>query len=428
MEYGWVMLFILAIMGGIIAYLGDKIGSRVGKQKIKLFGMRPKYSSICITILTGICIAAVTLGVMSILSENVRIALFGMHQLQMQKAQLEAQKEELLKQAAALGKELQDKNTLIAKNETLLKEQQEQLDGKNEQIRLTQLDLQQAQEARDSITQQLSVVQVALDEAKAGRDKAENDKILAEKDRDEAQAELAALEQTKTKMMETIQVLDQRIKLLNDTMTNIREGTVMFRVGEVLSSFVISGGLTDEQTKEELSQGMSQTNTMIARHLGIKDEHAILLYIAPDEFNAAVTQLRQSKKDKKLVRIIAAGNIMVGEPALVHVEVYDNNLIYRRGETVFEEQLSRTDMDGNAELQVMRFLHDVNQQAQLRGLLPDPLTGKVGALTATEMFDTITKLKTYSGTSVVLRATTLDDTYTAGPLRIDITVEPAALQ
>lgn len=428
MEYGWVMLFILAIMGGIIAYLGDKIGSRVGKQKIKLFGMRPKYSSICITILTGICIAAVTLGVMSILSENVRIALFGMHQLQMQKAQLEAQKEDLLKQAAALGKELQDKNTLIAKNETLLKEQQEQLDGKNEQIRLTQLDLQQAQEARDSITQQLAAVQVALDEAKAGRDKAETDKILAEKDRDEAQAELAALEQTKTKMMETIQFLDQRIKLLNDTMTNIREGTVMFRVGEVLSSFVISGGLTDEQTKEELSQGMSQTNTMIARHLGIKDEHTILLYIAPDEFNAAVTQLRQSKKDKKLVRIIAAGNIMVGEPALVHVEVYDNNLIYRRGETVFEEKLSRTDMDGNAELQVMRFLHNVNQQAQLRGLLPDPLTGKVGALTATEMFDTITKLKTYSGTSVVLRATTLDDTYTAGPLRIDITVEPAALQ
>ena len=46
MEYGWIMLFVLAIMGGIIAYLGDKIGSRVGKRKIKLFGLRPKYTSI----------------------------------------------------------------------------------------------------------------------------------------------------------------------------------------------------------------------------------------------------------------------------------------------------------------------------------------------------------------------------------------------
>ena len=71
MEYGWVMLFILSIMGGIIAYLGDKIGSRVGKRKIVLFGLRPKYTSIVITILTGISIAVVTLGVMSVLSSRI---------------------------------------------------------------------------------------------------------------------------------------------------------------------------------------------------------------------------------------------------------------------------------------------------------------------------------------------------------------------
>lgn len=428
MEYGWVMLIVLAVMGGIIAYLGDKIGSRVGKQKIKLFGMRPKYSSILITILTGICIAAVTLGVMSVLSENVRIALFGMHQLQMQKAQLEAQKEELLKQAETLGKELDDKNVLIASNEELLKTQQAQLDGKNEQIRLTQLDLQQAQDARDSIARQLTVMQVALDEAKTVRDKAEADRHTAEAERDAARQELAMLEDTKEKMMQTITALDKRIKLLNDTMTHIREGTVMFRVGEVLSSFVITSGLSDEQTKEELSQAMSQTNTMIARHLGIQDTSTVLLYIAPDEFNNTVQQLRQSKKEKKLVRIIAAGNIMVGEPALVHVEVYDNQLIYQKNDTVYEETLTKGDTEGSAELQVMRFLHNVNRQAQLKGLLPDPLTGNVGALTATEMFDTISKLKSYSDGPVILRAKAISDTYTAGPLRIDITVEPAVLQ
>ena len=96
MEYGWIMLFVLAIMGGIIAYLGDKIGSRVGKRKIKLFGLRPKYTSILVTILTGISIAAVTLGVMSVLSENVRIALFGMRQLRMQNEALETQRDQLL--------------------------------------------------------------------------------------------------------------------------------------------------------------------------------------------------------------------------------------------------------------------------------------------------------------------------------------------
>ena len=404
MEYGWVMLIVLSVMGGIIAYLGDKIGSRVGKRKIKLFGLRPKYTSILVTILTGISIAVITLGVMSILSENVRIALFGMHQLQMQKAQLEAQRDELQQQAKDLGKELDDKNELIASNEELLKKQQ------------TQLDLQQAQAARDDKARQLTVIQVAMDEAKKQRDSA-----LA--DSDKARQDVAMLEETKQKMMGTIDVLDKRIKLLNETMTNIREGTVVFRVGEVLSSNVLNGGLSQAQTREELSRAMSQTNTMICRHLGVRDENTVLLYISPDEFNATVDALQKAGKSQKLLRIIAAGNIMLGEPALVHVEMYDNNLIYRRGDVVYEERLTAQKLSGNAELQVMRFLHNVNQQAQAKGLLPDPLTGNVGALTAVEMFETINKIKNHSGADIVLKAVTEADTYTAGPLKIDIRVE-----
>lgn len=422
MEYGWVMLFILAVMGGIIAYLGDKIGSRVGKRKIVLFGLRPKYTSILITILTGISIAVVTLGVMFVLSQNVRIALFGMHQLQMQKAELEAQREKLSRQAEALGQELADKNSLIASNEELLKQQQAQLDGKNEEIRMTQLDLQQA---RDDKTRQLSIIQVAMDEAKTDKENAEAARDAAVSDKEKAQSDLAMLEETKKSMMATIQTLDQRIRLLNQTMTNIREGIVVFRAGEVLSSVVLNGGMSEAATRQEVSQAMSQTNTMICRRLGIQDENTILVYIAPDEFEAVIHDLQQSGNKKKLLRVIAAGNIVLGEPTLVHIEMYDNQLVYHRGETVYEAKLPAKEVSGNAELLVLRFLHKVNQKAQLKGMLPDPLTGNVGAVTVTEMFDAISKIKSYNGSNVVLRAVTMHDTYTAGPLGVDIIVEPA---
>lgn len=425
MEYGWVMLFILAVMGGIIAYLGDKIGSRVGKRKIVLFGLRPKYTSILITILTGISIAVVTLGVMSVLSKNVRIALFGMHQLQMQKAELEAQRETLSKQAEALGKELTDKNNLIAANEELLKQQQAQLDGKNEEIRLTQLDLQQAKQARDDKARQLSVIQVAMDEAKTDKENAEAARDAAVADKEKAQTDLVMLEETKKSMMETIHTLDQRIRLLNQTMANIREGIVIFRAGEVLSSVVLNGGMSEGATRQEVSQAMSQTNTMICRRLGIKDENTVLVYIAPDEFEAVIHELQKAGSKKKLLRVIAAGNIVLGEPTLVHIEMYDNQLVYHRGETVYEAKLQANEVSGNAELLVLRFLHTVNQKAQLKGMLPDPLTGNVGAVTVTEMFDAISKIKLYSGSNVVLRAVTMNDTYTAGPLGVDIIVEPA---
>lgn len=408
MEFGWVMLLVLAIMGGIIAYLGDKIGSRVGKKKIKLFGLRPKYSSILITIITGISISAVTLGVMSILSQNVRIALFGMYQLQLQKAELEQQRDRLLEQVRNLGIEMEEKNSLLAENEALLRHQEDQLSEANDRIRMTQLDLEQTQAARDDMSRQLTIVQVARDEMMA-----RNEQLNTENDE---------LEKMQAHMTETIGKLDERIKLLNDKMTDIREGQVLFRVGEVLSSTVIMSGQSDTATQEALGELLTKTNDSIRNHLGIQDGSAVLLYVSKDELEETIASLHSMPKGSKLIRITAAGNIILGEPALVHVQIYDNNLIYHKGEVVAELTLRASDVDGSAEYEVFRFLHEVNQQAVKQGLLPDPLTGNVGSLTATQIFDTMQRIKAYNSGEIILRAVTRNDIYTAGPLDIDIMV------
>src|SRR5690606_8633963 len=80
--YGVRLILILAVLGGISAYLGDRIGLRVGRRRLTLFGLRPKHTSVLITILTGILIVAVSLAVLSIASEDVRTALFRMRELQ----------------------------------------------------------------------------------------------------------------------------------------------------------------------------------------------------------------------------------------------------------------------------------------------------------------------------------------------------------
>ena len=278
-----------------------KIGSRVGKKKIKLFGLRPKYSSILITIITGISISAVTLGVMSILSQNVRIALFGMYQLQLQKAELEQQRDRLLEQARNLGIEMEEKNSLLAENEALLRHQEDQLSEANDRIRMTQLDLEQTQAARDDMSRQLTIVQVARDEMMA-----RNEQLNTENDE---------LEKMQAHMTETIGKLDERIKLLNDKMTDIREGQVLFRVGEVLSSTVIMSGQSDTATQEALGELLTKTNDSIRNHLGIQDGSAVLLYVSKDELEETIASLHSMPKGSKLIRITAAGNIILGEPA-----------------------------------------------------------------------------------------------------------------
>lgn len=410
MESGWFMLIVLAVMGGLIAYLGDKIGSKVGKRKIKLMGLRPKYTSILVTIMTGISIAVVTLGVMSVLSENVRVALFGMNKLRQQQHVLEEQRDRLLAEADKLAREMQEKNDLLADNELKLASQEEQLDGANDRLRLTLLDLEQVQAARDDASAQLGIVQTAFNQVHA--------------DLATAQGEIEELEHTKAGLTKTVAALDERNRLLNESMLTVREGTVLFRVGEVLSSSVLTAGQSQDETRSQLSGIMVNINNMIRQRLNITDEKAVLLYISPDEFERTVQELSNSPKDSKLIRVTAAGNIITGEPALVHVNVYDNNLVYNRGREVYTEYFTSEEIESGAELQLLHFLHNVNRSAQADGILPDPLSGNVGALTAVEMFDAISRMKAYGNTGLTLRAVTTQNIFTAGPLRIEIRVEP----
>lgn len=410
MESGWFMLIVLAVMGGLIAYLGDKIGSKVGKRKIKLMGLRPKYTSILVTIMTGISIAVVTLGVMSVLSENARVALFGMNKLRQQQHVLEEQRDRLLAEADKLAREMQEKNDLLADNEVKLASQEEQLDGANDRLRLTLLDLEQVQAARDDASAQLGIVQTAFNQVHA--------------DLAKAQGEIEELEHTKAGLTKTVAALDERNRLLNESMLTVREGTVLFRVGEVLSSSVLTAGQSQDETRSQLSGIMVNINNMIRQRLNITDEKAVLLYISPDEFERTVQELSNSPKDSKLIRVTAAGNIITGEPALVHVNIYDNNLVYNRGREVYTEYFTSEEIESGAELQLLHFLHNVNRSAQADGILPDPLSGNVGALTAVEMFDTISRMKAYGNTGLTLRAITTQNIFTAGPLRIEIRVEP----
>ena len=410
MESGWFMLIVLAVMGGLIAYLGDKIGSKVGKRKIKLMGLRPKYTSILVTIMTGISIAVVTLGVMSVLSENARVALFGMNKLRQQQHVLEEQRDRLLAEADKLAREMQEKNDLLADNELKLASQEEQLDGANDRLRLTLLDLEQVQAARDDASAQLGIVQTAFNQANA--------------DLATAQGEIEELEHTKAGLTKTVAALDERNRLLNESMLTVREGTVLFRVGEVLSSSVLTAGQSQDETRSQLSGIMVNINNMIRQRLNITDEKAVLLYISPDEFERTVQELSNSPKDSKLIRVTAAGNIITGEPALVHVNIYDNNLVYNRGREVYTEYFTSEEIASGAELQLLHFLHNVNRSAQADGILPDPLSGNVGALTAVEMFDAISRMKAYGNTGLTLRAVTTQNIFTAGPLRIEIRVEP----
>lgn len=79
---GYFLVVVIIILGGAIATLGDRIGSKVGKARLSLFNLRPKNTAIVITIMTGAVISALTLGIVFAFSQQFRDALFRFDDIQ----------------------------------------------------------------------------------------------------------------------------------------------------------------------------------------------------------------------------------------------------------------------------------------------------------------------------------------------------------
>jgi len=72
-------------------------------------------------------------------------------------------------------------------------------------------------------------------------------------------------------------------------------------------------------------------------------------------------------------------------------------------------------------MRLFAILRGVNSKAQRDGVLPDPLKGTVGNLSASKFFEAVDLLTLREKTSrVIVKAE--DDIYTEGPVRVEILV------
>ena len=69
---GYILILVVLILGGLIATLGDRIGTKVGKARLSLFNLRPRKTAVLVTVMTGVLISASTLGILLIASQGFR--------------------------------------------------------------------------------------------------------------------------------------------------------------------------------------------------------------------------------------------------------------------------------------------------------------------------------------------------------------------
>ena len=372
--YGITLILVLAVVGGVIAFIGDRLGTRIGKRKLSIFGLRPRHTAVVVTIFTGVCITTVTFGIMAAVSENVRTALFGMDRL----------------------------NAMIADTRAALD--------------FTSGELERAQSAQEKASSEL-----AKSEEEIARLEGEQSSLRAESDRLSAGNRALMMEKEglvsingrlageNQNLQEDIRTLGIRAQELRAGILNLREGNITYQAGEIIASGIIPAGLSHDEIERGLA-GIAQLGTRnISARLG--ENHTDQdIWIYRPEYEAAIRAIEESSADM-IVRIVAAGNLVRGDEIRASIELYPNRVIYRDGE-----------LGRGTEQSVMAFLREVNAAAAAKGILPDPIRGTVGVIEGAEFYALVQDLAGRTG-AVVISAYADGDTDAMGPLRLKFKIE-----
>lgn len=374
------LIIIMAVVGGFIAYLADKMGSKIGKKRMSVFGLRPKHTSILLTVLSGTIIAVLTISVMAMASQSARTALFGMEKLQ--------------QELKLLDKERSD--AAVA-----LEEAKGKVDEQNQKIKTLDAKIKDAEAENDAIEAKLSEM---------------NDMYA------QATSEVSTLTASKLQLTNEVADLEKTTDALRKGIINMREGQVYYRAGEVVFAGVMRGGLKHEENVIQMNWLLQSANEAALQRLGVHREEKPLqaIWISKSIVDNAVAKLDKSKGNM-LFRIRTVANIIVGELAVCDVEMVDNEFIYPNGTLILAQDYQLAGETSAYESILMQFLTQINHKAVEAGVLPDPMTGKVGSMDAATMVEATNAMRRTNG-NFTLRAYAKGDITTAGPVRVRLEV------
>lgn len=374
--YSFILISTLIIISGLIAFIGDWMGFRIGKKRVTIFGLRPHYTAIFITIITGILIAVITVTILTISSNDVKTALFGM----------EALKEEL----AYLSREVEIRNIQLSTARKNLQETSAQLQEMEDKYQKLSSDIKEK-------TDQLEALLLV------------REKLIEEKER----------------LSQEVEELQATIKALYSGIAWIREGEVILGSEEQITITIVQGGGSIEEIREELIRFLNEGSNKVLAMGAKKDERTNQVFIiAQKEFEGIVQKIHDSDSNKDwIVRLLSSINVVKGEPIVARFVLLENKLVFKIDEEIISEEIESSEIPGEVEKKLLSLLRKVNILAVEGGIIPDPKSSFVGTISAVNLYD-IVKTIVESGTMMKVSVISVYDTWSVGPLRVRMEAKP----
>ncbi|NJM97498.1 MAG: DUF3084 domain-containing protein [Phormidesmis sp. RL_2_1] len=385
---GFVLLFAVACLGGVIATVGDRIGMKVGKSRLSLFNLRPRQTATLVSVATGMVASFSTLMLLIALDDQLRKGLFQLDDIQQELAEAQTDLEFTQAEKDAVESTLAESTLLQAEAQTRLLEINESLQtaiDREEETLDRLLDTQsqlgdvseQANSLRDEINGLRSERQALIDEQAnvlrqiAQRDReisqrnaeidqqdqelAQRDAELSDRDAQIAQRnqEIAERENRLAELQTQQAFLSQEIARLEEEFQGLRLGNVAIGRNETLA-LTITRANSAENAQRAVDDALSTANRIAVQTVlpGIESVDAIAIRYDPDVIKQIVESITDSQN--YVIRVSSAANYIVGEPCVNAAITQGDepclqvNVDFARNEVRFQpgEVLATTTMGG----------------------------------------------------------------------------------
>jgi uncharacterized protein (DUF3084 family) len=400
--YGFIIIVSMVIFGGLIALLGDRVGMKVGKRRLSLFGLRPKYTSMIITVCTGFFIAGLTLLILTVMSEYARTAIFRLQSI-----------EHELK--ISTSKVVQLTNEINTKEKKYNQLHRNLLDAVTQQLKVEK-QLQETRSQYAKVSNDLASTQESLSLA---RNRLDNLTHI----NDDLKNQITSLTLQETRLSQQIQNLEGWLQSLQDRNKNIADKPMIFYVGEIVDAKIINPGVPTNQIFTTWVEPLLKKINEIALKRGAqipgKSDYAVR--VAPQKLAQVCTELGQIK-DKAVLRVVVDKNSVAGEPLTVSLECYPNRMIYKTNQVITSVVVDNSAPETELRDHLLSLLIVANNKAIDNGIITEGQNLR-NIISMTEIARTISQIREKKPGQYEVRLVAANDTFRIDDFKVKFVIK-----
>ncbi|MFN2341418.1 MAG: DUF3084 domain-containing protein [Halanaerobium sp.] len=387
----FVIIGSVVILSGLIAYLGDRIGMKMGKKRVSLFGLRPRYSSIIITIVTGILIAVLSVTILLAVYSELRQALFNINDVL---TRLEFLNEELENR----DQKLEARDQELASKDQELSNLQQEIEAKEEEITAKEAEIEAREEEIVKRDQEIAAVESELEELTENRDQLQQRVEELSSQREELESQVTELENQISDLEADYDELREVANQLQAGVIYYMDEDMVYQKGDVVYSDVFEGGRSEQETISALNRYLQAANQVAReKEIEINEDTGMALRLQTEDIlNAARIIYNMDPGSRVIVSLIARVNVPKNDWLYANFQLYEDFKVFEKGQLISSREISAEQSSEEIETELEALLQDINQKAINQGLLPDN-SGQVGSINFSQFYNLVNRVRSASG-------------------------------